>query len=125
MSASGEHGTWTGKVREAAVAALPPERLLPETQPVYVSSWVYVFGVLTLAAFVLVLASGALLAMADSSVAAISARPRRGGGANAQAGHPMLRRWGEEYWSSSPRPRPRRDLLRLRRGPETSPTPAS
>jgi quinol---cytochrome c reductase cytochrome b subunit, bacillus type len=67
MSASDEPGTWTGKVREAAVAALPPERLLPETQPVYVSSWVYVFGVLTLAAFVLVLVSGAVLAMAGPS----------------------------------------------------------
>ncbi|MDP9259818.1 MAG: cytochrome b N-terminal domain-containing protein [Actinomycetota bacterium] len=67
MSASDEGGTWTGRVREAAVAALPPERLLPETQPVYVSSWVYVFGVLTLAAFVVVLASGAVLALAGPS----------------------------------------------------------
>jgi len=64
MSAPGEARTWTGRVREVAVAALPPERLLPETQPVYVSSWIYVFGVLTLAAFVVVLASGALLALA-------------------------------------------------------------
>ena len=38
--------------RGAAVGALPPERLLPDTQPVYVASWIYVFGVLTLAAFV-------------------------------------------------------------------------
>jgi quinol-cytochrome oxidoreductase complex cytochrome b subunit len=67
MSASDEGRTWTGRVREAAVAALPPERLLPETQPVYVSSWVYVFGVLTLAAFVVVLASGAVLALAGPS----------------------------------------------------------
>jgi len=64
MSAPGEARTWTGRVREVAVAALPPERLLPETQPVYVSSWIYVFGVLTLAAFVVVLASGAVLALA-------------------------------------------------------------
>src|ERR1022692_1581989 len=55
MSASGETRTWTGRVQEAAVAALPPERLLPDTQPAYVASWVYVFGVLTLAAFVVVL----------------------------------------------------------------------
>jgi quinol-cytochrome oxidoreductase complex cytochrome b subunit len=56
--------TWTGRVRRAAVAALPPERLLPETQPIYVASWVYVFGVLTLAALLVVLASGGVLALA-------------------------------------------------------------
>jgi quinol-cytochrome oxidoreductase complex cytochrome b subunit len=56
--------TWTGKVRQAAVATLPPDRLLPDTQPVFVSSWVYVFGVLALAAFVVVLASGAVIALA-------------------------------------------------------------
>jgi ubiquinol-cytochrome c reductase cytochrome b subunit len=59
--------TWTGRVRRVAVEALPPERLLPDTQPVYVSSWVYVFGVLTLAAFVVVLASGGVLALAGPS----------------------------------------------------------
>jgi hypothetical protein len=42
-----EAPTWTGRVREAAVGALPPERLLPDTQPVYVASWIYVFGVLS------------------------------------------------------------------------------
>lgn len=56
--------TWTGRVRRAAVASLPPERLLPDTQPVYVASWIYVFGVLTLAALVVVLASGGVLALA-------------------------------------------------------------
>jgi ubiquinol-cytochrome c reductase cytochrome b subunit len=64
MSARTGDPTWTGRVREHAVAALPPEKLLPDTQPVYVSSWVYVFGVLTLAAFVVVLGSGAVLALA-------------------------------------------------------------
>jgi quinol-cytochrome oxidoreductase complex cytochrome b subunit len=67
MTASGETRTWTGRVREAAVAALPPERLLPDSQPVYVASWVYVFGVMTLASFVVVLASGAVLALAGPS----------------------------------------------------------
>jgi len=56
--------TWTGRVREHAVEALPPEKLLPDTQPAFVSSWVYVFGVLTLSAFVVVLATGAVLALA-------------------------------------------------------------
>jgi quinol-cytochrome oxidoreductase complex cytochrome b subunit len=64
MSAYEDRPTWTGRVRRAAVAALPPDRLLPETQPAYVASWVYVFGVLTLASFVVILASGAVIALA-------------------------------------------------------------
>ncbi len=56
--------TWTGRVREAGVRALPPDKLLPDTQPVYVASWTYVFGVLTLAALCVVLLSGAVIALA-------------------------------------------------------------
>jgi ubiquinol-cytochrome c reductase cytochrome b subunit len=67
VSTRGESPTWTGRVRDHAVAALPPERLLPDTQPVYVASWVYTFGVLTLAAFVTVLVSGGVLALAGPS----------------------------------------------------------
>jgi ubiquinol-cytochrome c reductase cytochrome b subunit len=55
--------SWTRKVREAAVRALPPDRLLPERQPAYVSSWIYVFGVLTIAALLVVIGSGAVLAI--------------------------------------------------------------
>ncbi len=54
---------WTTRVRERAVGALPPERLLPDQQPAYVASWIYVFGVLTIAALVVVLASGAVLGL--------------------------------------------------------------
>jgi quinol---cytochrome c reductase cytochrome b subunit, bacillus type len=60
-------GGWTGALRRRAVAALPPERLLPDRQPAYVSSWIYVFGVLTIAAFVWVLVSGAWLALAGAA----------------------------------------------------------
>jgi quinol-cytochrome oxidoreductase complex cytochrome b subunit len=63
----GGGGSWTGWVRRRGVSALPPERLLPETQPVYVASWVYVFGVMTLVAFVWVLISGAILAVEGPS----------------------------------------------------------
>ncbi|MGZ4602649.1 MAG: cytochrome b N-terminal domain-containing protein [Kineosporiaceae bacterium] len=56
--------SWTGRLRRRAVAAFPPEQLLPEHQPAYVASWIYVFGVLTLAAFVVILASGAWIAIA-------------------------------------------------------------
>ncbi len=56
--------TWTGALRRRAVRALPPERLLPDRQPAYVASWIYVFGALTLAAFGVILLSGAWLAFA-------------------------------------------------------------
>jgi ubiquinol-cytochrome c reductase cytochrome b subunit len=64
MSSADVSPTWTERVRHAAVAALPPERLLPDTQPVYVASWVYVFGILTLSSLTVVLASGLVLALA-------------------------------------------------------------
>ncbi len=67
MSVESETPTWTGRVREAGVAALPPEKLLPDTQPVYVASWIYVFGVLSLASFVVILVSGAVIALAGPS----------------------------------------------------------
>jgi quinol-cytochrome oxidoreductase complex cytochrome b subunit len=54
---------WTGALRERAVRNFPPDELLPDRQPAYVASWIYVFGVLTLAAFLIVLGSGALLAL--------------------------------------------------------------
>ncbi|MDT7549676.1 MAG: hypothetical protein QOE84_2070, partial [Actinomycetota bacterium] len=41
----------------------PPEQLLPDRQPAYVTSWIYVFGVATLAAFLVVGASGTVLAL--------------------------------------------------------------
>ncbi len=53
----------TAKLRNAVVAALPPDRLMPDRQPAYVASWIYVFGVLTLAALVVVILSGLVLAI--------------------------------------------------------------
>lgn len=55
--------SWTGRVRERAVAALPPDKLLPERQPSYVTSGIYVFGVLSLASLVVIIASGSILAL--------------------------------------------------------------
>jgi quinol---cytochrome c reductase cytochrome b subunit, bacillus type len=55
---------WTARLRNRATTALPPEQLLPDKQPAYVASWIYVFGVATLAALVLVLVSGTVLALA-------------------------------------------------------------
>jgi hypothetical protein len=55
--------TWTGRVREAAVEALPPEKLLPDGQPTYVASWIYIFGVASIAALVVIIGSGVILAL--------------------------------------------------------------
>lgn len=56
--------TWTGRLRDRLRAAVPLDRLMPERQPSYVASWIYVFGVLTLSALVVVLLSGAWIALA-------------------------------------------------------------
>jgi len=53
---------WTAKLRNRFFGTLPPEKLLPDRQPSYVTSWIYVFGVLTIAALVVIVASGIVLA---------------------------------------------------------------
>jgi ubiquinol-cytochrome c reductase cytochrome b subunit len=55
--------SWTVAVRECAVGALPPEKLLADKQPSYVSSWIYVFGVLSLAALLVCILSGLVLTL--------------------------------------------------------------
>ena len=59
----GQKKSWTVRTREIAVGALPPERLLPDGQPVYVASWLYVFGVLTIASLVWIIVTGCVLAL--------------------------------------------------------------
>jgi len=54
--------TWTASVRGRLGGKLPLEHLLPDHQPAYVGSWVYVFGVVTIAALVWVILSGIVLA---------------------------------------------------------------
>jgi len=54
---------WTARLRRLWLRRLPPEKLLPDSQPAYVASWIYVFGVLTLAGFVMACASGLVLAL--------------------------------------------------------------
>ena len=55
--------SWTVKVREAGVRALPPEKLLPDGQPTYVASWIYVFGVASIASLIVIIVSGSILAL--------------------------------------------------------------
>jgi quinol-cytochrome oxidoreductase complex cytochrome b subunit len=55
--------TWTGKARGWALRRLPPDKLLPEGQPSYVSSWIYVFGMGAVAALVYIIVSGVVLAL--------------------------------------------------------------
>ena len=42
---------------------VPPGQVLPDRQPAYVASWIYVFGVVTLAGLVVVIATGCLLSI--------------------------------------------------------------
>ena len=58
-----QDGSWTTKLRALWMRRLPPDKLLPATQPAYVSSWIYVFGVLTLAGLVVAILSGMVLAL--------------------------------------------------------------
>ena len=55
--------TWTARLRDRGTRAFPPGQLLPDRQPIYVASWIYVFGVATLAAFLVVLVTGGWLAI--------------------------------------------------------------
>jgi hypothetical protein len=59
----GDERMWTARARRWALGSFPPRKLLPDRQPAYVSSWVYVFGVASLAALAVVLASGGALAL--------------------------------------------------------------
>jgi ubiquinol-cytochrome c reductase cytochrome b subunit len=55
---------WTARARESWQKNLPIEKLIPDTQPAYVVSWIYVFGVLTIAALSVIILSGLALAFA-------------------------------------------------------------
>jgi len=54
---------WTNRVRRRALAVLPPGKLLPDKQPSYVASWIYVFGVASIAALAMAIISGFALAL--------------------------------------------------------------
>ena len=56
-------GSWTERVRSRIVGLVPAGQALPDRQPVYVASWIYVFGVATLAALAVVILTGGILAI--------------------------------------------------------------
>jgi quinol-cytochrome oxidoreductase complex cytochrome b subunit len=62
MSGSAKR-SWTAAARERAVGALPPEKLLPDSQPAYMASWIYLFGVLSLVSLMVIIASGLILGL--------------------------------------------------------------
>jgi quinol-cytochrome oxidoreductase complex cytochrome b subunit len=60
-SSAAEGGGWTLRLRQVVDRRLPMDSLLPHRQPYFVGSWVYVFGVVTIAATFWVVASGIVL----------------------------------------------------------------
>ncbi|HVA21024.1 MAG TPA: cytochrome b N-terminal domain-containing protein [Candidatus Micrarchaeia archaeon] len=54
--------SWTRALRGVIQRELPLEHLLPDQEPAYMASWVYVFGVVAIAALVWVIVSGVVLA---------------------------------------------------------------
>jgi ubiquinol-cytochrome c reductase cytochrome b subunit len=66
-AAEAPDGSWTVWLRRKVTGLVPTGQALPDRQPEYVASWMYVFGVLTIAAFVVVLASGAVLAIGGAA----------------------------------------------------------
>jgi ubiquinol-cytochrome c reductase cytochrome b subunit len=55
--------SWTGRTRRSLIKVLPPEKLLPNTQPSYVASWIYVFGMGAIASLIFIIASGVVLSL--------------------------------------------------------------
>ena len=54
---------WSSRLRRGALRLLPPGKLLPDRQPAYVASWIYVFGVASLAALGVAIVSGFAIAI--------------------------------------------------------------
>jgi len=59
----GDERMWTARFRRRALTTFPPNKLLPDRQPAYVASWVYVFGVASLAALGMAIVSGFTIAI--------------------------------------------------------------
>lgn len=67
MSTVPTPGSWTVALRDRISRTVPPGQALPDRQPAYVASWIYVFGVLSLAALVVVVGTGLVLSLEGSA----------------------------------------------------------
>jgi quinol-cytochrome oxidoreductase complex cytochrome b subunit len=67
MSSEQQSASWTVWLRNRIRRSVPEGQWLPDRQPTYVRSWIYVFGVATLAAFLFVLVSGLALAVGGAA----------------------------------------------------------
>ena len=56
-------GSWTAALTRWVEGLVPRGQWLPDRQPVYVASWIYVFGVACLASLVVIIASGLVLTL--------------------------------------------------------------
>jgi quinol-cytochrome oxidoreductase complex cytochrome b subunit len=56
-------GSWTVILRKRIVGLVPPGQALPDRQPAYMQSWIYVFGMATLASLGVIILSGIALSM--------------------------------------------------------------
>jgi ubiquinol-cytochrome c reductase cytochrome b subunit len=56
-------GQLSARLRNTALENFPPGRIMPDRQPAYVASWIYVFGVLTMSALSIVILTGIVLAI--------------------------------------------------------------
>src|SRR5215470_12354661 len=63
MGEDADAAMWTARARRWALRTLPPQKLLPDRQPGYVASWVYVFGVASLVTLGLAIVSGFAIAI--------------------------------------------------------------
>jgi hypothetical protein len=63
VTSSKDSKMWTARLRNYWLKVLPPEKMLPDRQPAYVASWIYVFGVASLTALGLVILSGLALSV--------------------------------------------------------------
>jgi Cytochrome b(N-terminal)/b6/petB len=52
---------WTSRLRGALSRAWPAQQLLPDKQPAFVASWMYIFGVGAIAALLWIIGSGVIL----------------------------------------------------------------
>ncbi|MEO7370914.1 MAG: cytochrome b N-terminal domain-containing protein [Ilumatobacteraceae bacterium] len=59
-------GNWTTALQGRLKRVVPAGQALPDRQPAYVRSGIYVFGVLTLAALIVVIGTGVILALKGS-----------------------------------------------------------